>query len=193
VDWRRAGDAQCAECRREKRRNQRRNLSEEAKQQLRTKKTLRQKERFATDEEYRERCRQKRREDWRRDYAKYSPEDRRELRERRLNAWKEGNPEAFRRYKKAKRARHKARRKGAPGRYALENIQAIFEAQKGLCAYFRVCRTKLGDDYHIDHIMPIALGGTSDPGNIQLTCPDCNWAKNAQHPVDFATSIGLLI
>jgi 5-methylcytosine-specific restriction endonuclease McrA len=53
---------------------------------------------------------------------------------------------------------------------------------------------RLGEDYHIDHIVPICSGGTNDPSNIQLACPACNRAKGGQDPVDFARGVlGLLL
>lgn len=37
----------------------------------------------------------------------------------------------------------------------------------------------------IDHILPIALGGTSEPGNLQILCAPCNRSKGAKHPSDW--------
>lgn len=91
------------------------------------------------------------------------------------------------------RIRKQARKRGVCGRHTAADIKSIFKAQRGRCAYFRNCGNRLGDDYHVDHIHPIALGGTNDRSNIQLACPTCNQLKSAQHPVDFAQSIGLLI
>lgn len=91
------------------------------------------------------------------------------------------------------RIKKRARERGVPGRHTAADIKLIFKAQRGRCAYFRNCNNRLGDDYHVDHIYPIALGGTNDRSNIQLACPACNQLKSAQHPVDFAQSIGLLI
>jgi 5-methylcytosine-specific restriction endonuclease McrA len=36
----------------------------------------------------------------------------------------------------------------------------------------------------IDHIMPIALGGSDHPDNLAVLCADCNRAKAALHPDD---------
>lgn len=62
--------------------------------------------------------------------------------------------------------------------------------QKGKCA---CCGNKLGDDYHIDHIMPLALGGENVDSNIQLLRAKCNLSKSAKHPVDYMQSKGFLI
>lgn len=39
----------------------------------------------------------------------------------------------------------------------------------------------------IDHVIPIALGGNSDPANIQPLCLDCNRKKSNRH-IDYRTA-----
>ena len=41
------------------------------------------------------------------------------------------------------------------------------------------CDKPCEHDAHIDHIRPIAFGGTDDPENLQVLCPSCNHHKNA--------------
>lgn len=36
------------------------------------------------------------------------------------------------------------------------------------------------DDVHIDHILPVAHGGTDDPANLQVAHSSCNMAKGAR-------------
>ena len=45
----------------------------------------------------------------------------------------------------------------------------------------RVCVPRRGEHvrFHVDHIIPKALGGTDDLANLRLLCPDCNWVKGA--------------
>ena len=38
------------------------------------------------------------------------------------------------------------------------------------------------DNPEIDHIMPIALGGTHDADNLQILCRPCNRSKGSKHP-----------
>lgn len=66
----------------------------------------------------------------------------------------------------------------------------LFKLQRGKCA---CCGLPLGDDYHLDHIMPIALGGTNTDDNIQLLRSTCNHKKHAKHPIDFMRSKGYLL
>jgi len=57
-------------------------------------------------------------------------------------------------------------------------IPALFKKQNGLCACCGVVLVK----YHVDHIMPLKLGGRHIPENLQLLLPSCNHKKSAKHP-----------
>jgi 5-methylcytosine-specific restriction endonuclease McrA len=84
----------------------------------------------------------------------------------------------------------KTRKKRIKRKYKARDIIRIFFAQKGRCAY---CRLSLGENYQVDHIVPISKGGANAPANLQLTCGSCNGAKRTKDAVDFAQSLGLLI
>jgi 5-methylcytosine-specific restriction endonuclease McrA len=62
--------------------------------------------------------------------------------------------------------------------------------QKSKCA---CCGKSLKHSYHLDHIMPIALGGTNTDDNVQLLTPSCNLRKSAKHPDDWARENGRLL
>lgn len=96
------------------------------------------------------------------------------------------NPERHRRAKQNRRARERS----AVGKISAGLVGRLFDLQKGKCA---CCKLPLGDDYHIDHIMPLALGGTNTDDNIQLLRARCNRQKNAKHPIDFMQSRGFLL
>lgn len=66
----------------------------------------------------------------------------------------------------------------------------LFILQRGKCA---CCGLPLGSNYHLDHIMPLALGGSNTDDNIQLLRQRCNNQKHAKHPVDFMQSRGFLL
>lgn len=108
----------------------------------------------------------------------------------RARAWAEANPERARELFRIARSRRRARIKGAEGSHTAEDLKEIFNAQKGRCAY---CRASLKAGKHVDHIKPLARGGSNDRANIQYLCPPCNLAKNAKDPIDFARERGLLV
>lgn len=65
----------------------------------------------------------------------------------------------------------------------------LLKSQKNKCY---CCSAKLSLGYHLDHIVPIALGGLNVDSNIQLLCPACNIKKGAKHPADYALELGRL-
>ena len=96
------------------------------------------------------------------------------------------NPEARRKIDHNARAKRAA----APGKLSTGLTKKLLKLQKGLCA---CCREPLGKKFHLDHILPIALGGTNTDDNIQLLRPVCNHRKHAKHPVDYMQSLGFLL
>ena len=104
--------------------------------------------------------------------------------------WRTANPEKI----SAQGSNRRARKKNAEGRHTAADIQAIFEKQQGLCSN---CQTKLfksgAEKHHVDHIMPLALGGSNWPSNLQCLCPFCNLSKGAKHPYEWAKQQGRLL
>ncbi len=102
------------------------------------------------------------------------------------SVWAKENPDARRRNEHNRRARAKNNggilSKGIEGK--------LFQLQRGRCA---CCAQPLGTDYHLDHIMPLALGGQNDDGNVQLLRARCNNQKYKKHPVDFMQQRGYLL
>lgn len=84
----------------------------------------------------------------------------------------------------------RAIRMGAPGSHSAADVRNIMKLQRRRCA---ICREKLGKKYHVDHIVPLARGGTNNRDNIQITCEPCNLAKGARDPIDFMQSLGRLL
>lgn len=68
------------------------------------------------------------------------------------------------------------------GTHTVEDILAIYNCQQGLCFY---CGTSVEEIYHVDHVIPIILGGFNGAENLVITCPSCNLTKNAKHPLEF--------
>lgn len=54
----------------------------------------------------------------------------------------------------------------------------VFRRDKYACRYCRSTENELT----IDHVVPIALGGTDDPSNLVACCRDCNSGKSSASP-----------
>lgn len=100
--------------------------------------------------------------------------------------YRAANQEEIRLLKQNRRALKKA----AGGSLSKGLVAKLFKLQKGMCP---CCRQPLGDAYHLDHKMPLALGGTNTDDNMQLLRQRCNNQKGAKHPVDFMQSRGFLL
>ena len=107
--------------------------------------------------------------------------------------FKEANDRWVAKNKEAVRARwhnRQAKKRASGGKLSSGLSDKLIKLQRGKCA---CCGLPLGDDYHLDHIVPIALGGANEDWNIQLLRAICNLQKSAKHPVDFMQSRGFLI
>jgi hypothetical protein len=116
-------------------------------------------------------------------------------------AWRAANPEKAKSAKLAWRAANKdksriinqnrrAKTLANGGVLSRDIAERLFKLQKGKCA---CCGEHLGSNYHLDHIIPIALGGSNTDDNIQLLRQRCNNQKRALHPIDFMQSRGFLL
>ena len=100
-------------------------------------------------------------------------------------AWREANREKSKIDRHNRRAVLKSRGKLSPGL-----TEKLLKLQSGTCA---CCKKPLGKNYHMDHIVPLALGGTNTDDNIQLLHQKCNHQKSSKHPIDFMQQLGYLI
>ena len=101
-------------------------------------------------------------------------------------AWQAANPEACR----INRQNRRARQNEPMGILSHGLSEKLFRLQKGMCP---CCSQPLGDNFHLDHIVPLALGGSHADGNIQLLRARCNLQKHAKDPIDFMQSRGFLL
>ncbi len=115
-------------------------------------------------------------------WAKLNPERNRET----TAAWRAANPDLRIIWESNRRAR----KRSSGGELSKDITEKLFKLQKGKCA---CCKLPLGDEFHMDHIMPLALGGQNTDDNIQLLRAECNLKKNKKHPIDFMQSRGFLL
>ena len=101
-------------------------------------------------------------------------------------AWFKANPEARRIYSQNRRAL----KNSSGGTLSKDLANKLLKLQKGMRP---CCGLVLRGDYHMDHIMPVSLGGANTDDNIQLLHSLCNLKKNAKHPIDFMQSKGFLL
>lgn len=101
-----------------------------------------------------------------------------------LSSWRSKNPEA-------NRIHCQNRRSAYIGRLSSGLFAKLFALQRGKCA---CCKADFAEiKPHMDHVMPLALGGANDDANMQLLCQPCNNQKHAKHPIDFMQQKGFLI
>lgn len=87
---------------------------------------------------------------------------------------------------KALNARRRARKRDADGKYDAKDVARQYRAQKGKCYW---CGIKVGGVYHVDHVIPLARGGTNGPENIVISCPHCNLSKHDKLPHEWSDKL----
>lgn len=131
--------------------------------------------------------------------------------------WVKNNPEKVRATKQRYAERHPEKRKASKAKWQIENAdrmrihgqnrrartvaaggklsiglaEKLFKLQRGRCACCHADLTKKKP--HLDHVIPVALGGPNSDENMQLLCYSCNQSKCAKHPIDFMQSRGFLL
>lgn len=81
----------------------------------------------------------------------------------------------------------RARVRGASGDgYSPEDVQNQYKHQKGKCYW---CKKKVGQNYHVDHVVPLAKGGDNDKWNIVISCPECNLSKQDKLPHEWTNRL----
>ena len=92
--------------------------------------------------------------------------------------WRKRNPESVRIHRQNRRARKNYN----GGKLTPGLAKMLYKEQNGKCA---CCGKELNNVFHLDHIMPLFLGGENIDSNIQLLTPRCNLQKHKKHPDDF--------
>lgn len=83
----------------------------------------------------------------------------------------------------ARQSAYRARKAGSEGSHTAEDVADLLVEQAGLCFW---CDVEVGDNYHVDHVIPLVMGGSDGKENLVIACPSCNLRKGAKDPSDFA-------
>jgi len=90
-----------------------------------------------------------------------------------VSGWRRQHPEAT----AAHRASRRSRLRAAAGSFTTSDIRRLYADQEGLCYY---CGVELHGQYHVDHKIALASGGSNWPSNLALACAGCNTSKGAK-------------
>lgn len=96
-------------------------------------------------------------------------------RKKRRSEYRKGYNAANREKTKSYKLTRRARIWGSEGTVSPSDIQSLYAAQEGRCAY---CGVEVGESYHVDHIVPLSRGGGNGPDNLAIACPPCNLSKH---------------
>lgn len=133
-----------------------------------------QKNLYETNEGYR---------DYKADYSKKWKKDNPEKARESSNNWRRKNPDKVR----LNNQKRRVHRSITLGKSLDVDISALFRESLGFCKY---CSANLFSGYHLDHIMPICLGGGNSQDNLQCICASCNLRKGGKHPDVWHEEIG---
>lgn len=85
---------------------------------------------------------------------------------------------------------YQAKKRLNGGELSKDLADKLFKLQRGKCP---CCKLPLGDDYHLDHILPVSAGGSNTDNNIQLLRKQCNLQKWKKTQSEFMQLKGFLI
>lgn len=93
--------------------------------------------------------------------------------------WRNWNADTIR----ATRHAYKARRRSQEARGdSTADIRRWMVGQPKVCKW---CAVDCANDFHVDHVLPLARGGAHLISNLCIACPPCNLRKNAKTPEDW--------
>jgi 5-methylcytosine-specific restriction endonuclease McrA len=92
-----------------------------------------------------------------------------------IKQWQQENPEKIR----AHRHRRRAQRANSDKHFTSDDIELQRKGQADNCWW---CGKPMGKDWTVDHVVPLAKGGTNWPENIVLAHKSCNSSKGTKTP-----------
>ncbi|MCA9367635.1 HNH endonuclease [Candidatus Kaiserbacteria bacterium] len=128
--------------------------------------------------EYQHQWREKNRKEIAENGRQYYEKNSEQCRER-VRQWQQANPEKARAHWRNRRAR----KHNAGGTHTVKDINLLYAGQAGKCWY---CGVNVGNEFHVDHFIPLAEGGSNDVGNLRISCPACNLSKGAKDPHEWS-------
>jgi len=94
----------------------------------------------------------------------------------------------------AKHHNRRSRRIMARGRLESQEVLRLYNAARWKCVYCGrqcYCVENQPNDMTLDHVRPLASGGTNDIGNIVPACRHCNNHKSGKSLVQWLEEIGM--
>lgn len=79
---------------------------------------------------------------------------------------------------RAKSHRRRLKIQNSTEHFTTADIALQYKSQKGKCWH---CGKALNNRFHVDHLIPLAKGGSNSPRNIVCSCEFCNTSKGAKH------------
>lgn len=101
--------------------------------------------------------------------------------------WRKNNPHKCREHERNRRARIL----NAPGDHTHDQVSELLIAQDYKCVNCKCCLKT--NKKHLDHIIPLSLGGGNDIKNLQWLCAKCNMSKHTKDPIEWAQQNGRLL
>jgi hypothetical protein len=109
--------------------------------------------------------------------------------------WRKANPGYASQHRAQNQTKYRVysnnrRRREGNGQLSTDIVERLLKLQRGRCA---CCGRPLGRGFHLDHIQPLAMGGTNTDDNVQLLRQRCNLEKSYRSPEDFMRQRGKLL
>ena len=109
--------------------------------------------------------------EWDRQYARANRERKREDQRR----YRQEDPDRYRAYCR----NYQSQKRANGGRVTAAEVREQYKRQRGRCYW---CSVEVGDNFHLDHVIPLKRGGLHQIDNLVVACPFCNSSKHDKLP-----------